>query len=310
MIHEGSPVTAIELTKRLYPSRDDQTNQTSVSHWGFILIYKENPRNFLQVWFKIVPRDAMTENYYNQLTPHYRHIYKDWNQSVQHQAEVLDEIIGEHFGKGVKTILDAACGIGTQSIGLAEHGYQVSASDISSSEIDEARLETHKRNLSIHFEVVDMRFVWNHYGRQFDLVIACDNAIPHLLSDDEIGQTFDQFYQCVAPNGGCMISVRDYASMERENYKLYPRQVHESEDEKIVIFDYWKFDGDFYDMTTYIIEDKGQPLATTHVVKGGRYYCISINRLEQLMQRVGFEDVTTIRDRFFQPLIIGRKKAD
>jgi hypothetical protein len=31
-----------------------------------------------------------------------------------------------------------------------------------------------------------MRAAHDHHGREFDVVIACDNAIPHLLSDDEI----------------------------------------------------------------------------------------------------------------------------
>ena len=252
----------------------------------------------------------MTDSYYDGLSPHYRFIYQDWEQSVQRQAEILDGVIHEYFPDWVKTILDAACGIGTQCVGLAERGYKLTASDISSSEIEEARLEAKKRNLSIDYQIVDMRYVWNHYGRQFDMVIACDNAIPHLLTEDDIQQTFEQFYQCVKPHGGVILSVRDYAKMEHGINKLYPRQVHETTDGKIVILDHWKFDGDFYDMTTYVIEDKGQPLANTHVIKGGRYYCISTDRLEHLLARVGFEKVVTLHDRFFQPLILGVKQKE
>jgi SAM-dependent methyltransferase len=251
----------------------------------------------------------MLESYYNQLSPHYKHIYQDWNESVQRQAEILDAVIHEQIGSHAKSILDAACGIGTQSIGLAQMGYALTASDISASEIEEARAEAEKRHLNIDFEVVDMRQAWNHYQRQFDVVLACDNAIPHLLTDEEILQTFQQFYECTRLDGGCIISVRDYAAMARGGSKLYPRQVHETEDGKIVIFDHWAFDGDFYDMTTYVVEDKGQPLANTHVIRGGRYYCIGADRLEQLMARAGFVNVVTLRERFFQPLIVGVKKG-
>jgi 2-polyprenyl-3-methyl-5-hydroxy-6-metoxy-1,4-benzoquinol methylase len=187
----------------------------------------------------------MLKNYYDQLSPHYQYIHQDWNQSVQRQAEILDGIIQQFFGNKLHTLLDAACGIGTQCIGLAEKGYQVTASDISSAAIEEARSESHKRGLNIDFEIVDMRQVWSHFGRMFDVVLACDNAIPHLLSDADILQAFEQFYQCTRPGGGCIISVRDYAAMERGGSKLYPRTVHETPEGKIVIFDHWKFDGDF-----------------------------------------------------------------
>ena len=33
---------------------------------------------------------------------------------------------------------------------------------------------------------------------------------------------------------------------------------HEVVGGRIVIFDLWEFDGDFYDITTYVMEDKGQ----------------------------------------------------
>jgi len=249
----------------------------------------------------------MLKNYYDQLSPHYQYIHQDWNLSVQRQAEILDGIIRQHFGSEAHTLLDAACGIGTQCIGLAEKGYHVAASDISSVSIEEARSEAKRRKLVIDFEIVDMRQVWNHFGRAFDVVIACDNAIPHLLSDEDILQAFEQFYRCTQPGGGCIISVRDYAAMERGGSKLVPRTAHETPDGKIIIFDYWKFDGDFYDFTTYIVEDRGKALANTHVIQGGRYYCVSISRLEVLMAQAGYAQVVTLRDGFYQPLLIGSR---
>ena len=75
----------------------------------------------------------------------------------------------------------------------------------------------------------------------------------------------------------------------------------------MVMFDLWEFDGDFYDLTTYIVEDTGQPAARTRVIRGGRYYCVSTTTLETLLGQAGFGHVKTMRDRFFQPLLIGLK---
>ena len=70
---------------------------------------------------------------------------------------MLDNVIHEYFGGKVQRILDAACGIGTQSIGLAQLGYTITASDISASELEQARKEAEKRNLKVEFKVADMR---------------------------------------------------------------------------------------------------------------------------------------------------------
>ena len=249
----------------------------------------------------------MIESFYDQLSPYYKYIFHDWNASVERQSTILDEVIREYFGGNVESILDAACGIGTQSIGLAQKGYVLTSSDISKEEVEKARSEASKRNLDITFGIADMRNLEQTHQVKFDLAIACDNAVPHLLSEDEILQAFQQFYKVTAERGGCMISVRDYDAMERGGKKLVPRLVHDTPQGKIVVFDCWEFDGDFYDITMYIVEDDGQPMLKTNAIRGGRYYCVSILKLETLMQAAGFKTIVTLKDRFVQPLLMGLK---
>jgi SAM-dependent methyltransferase len=250
----------------------------------------------------------MIETYYDQLAPYYKFLLQDWEASVLRQAAVLDGVIREFFGPDARRILDAACGIGTQSLGLAQRGYTVAASDISPVAVARAQAEAVKLGLPITFGVADMRRLATAYPQPFDVVMACDNAVPHLLSEAEILQAFEQFYRCTLPNGGCIISVRDYARLEeRSGKKLYPRAVHPTPDGRVVVFDLWEFDGDYYDFTTYIVEDKNETTAAAHVIRGGRYYCVTLAALESLLRQAGFHRVVTLADRFYQPLVIGLK---
>jgi ubiquinone/menaquinone biosynthesis C-methylase UbiE len=61
------------------------------------------------------------DDFYVRLAPLYDLIFLDWDASMEQQAGHLAGIIGERWGSDVRTILDVACGIGTQSIGLAKH---------------------------------------------------------------------------------------------------------------------------------------------------------------------------------------------
>ena len=247
------------------------------------------------------------ESYYQQLAPYYKYFYNDWEASVRHQAAVLGGVIQEFIGKDSRNILDAACGVGTQSIGLAELGYHVAASDLSSAALEMARNDASKRGLKIEFKTADMRSLSAAYTQQFDVVIACDNAVPHLLSDADILTAFSQFYQCTRPGGGCIVSVRDYDSFERGPQRINARTVHELAGGRLVIFDVWEFEGDFYEMTTYVMEDQGLPTARTQVIRGGKYYCVTIPTLEKLLVKAGFEQVRILRDRFFQPLLVAKR---
>jgi SAM-dependent methyltransferase len=250
----------------------------------------------------------MLETYYDNLAPYYKLLYADWEASIKRQADVLDDVIREFIGLKARTVLDAACGIGTQSFGLARLGYQVTASDISEGEIAQAQSEAEARNLEIAFEVADMRELWQVHQQQFDVVLACDNAVPHLLSDAEILVAFEQFYRCLKPGGGCLLSVRDYAALKQGGFQFYPRIVHQTDSGQVVIFDVWTFAGDFYDMTTYVLEDDGQTAPKTQAIRGGRYYCVTTDTLEGLLEQAGFNGVQTLRDRFFQPLLVGLKR--
>ena len=75
----------------------------------------------------------------------------------------------------------------------------------------------------------------------------------------------------------------------------------------MLVFDLWEFEGENYDFTTYLVEDQGQSVANTHVIRGGRYYCVTIAKLETLLQQAGFARVTTLRERYYQPLLVGMK---
>jgi SAM-dependent methyltransferase len=227
---------------------------------------------------------------------------------VARQAEALDSVIREFFGTNINKILDAACGIGTQAIGLATLGYSLTASDISARELAMAEQEARARGLEVTFKRSDMRGVAEEFEEIFHLVIACDNAIPHLLSDEDILRAFRSFHAATVENGGAIISVRDYGGMDKEETIINPRRVHNITGGRVVLFDIWEFNGDYYDVTIYSLADRGDGDLHAKAIRGGRYYCVSIQKLEALFEEAGFEHVTTLRDRFFQPLIVARKK--
>jgi SAM-dependent methyltransferase len=248
------------------------------------------------------------ETFYDDLAPYYKWLYPDWEASVLKQAAQLDEVIREVSKVQPQYILDAACGIGTQALGLARLGYQLTASDISTAELELARREAARQSLSIDFYAADMRELWAMYQKQFDVVIACDNAVPHLLSDADIRLAFEQFHHCLVTGGTAIISVRDYAEMELGGRQFFPRLIHQTPEGRMILFDVWEFAGDYYDLTMYMAEDTGQALAQTHVIRGGRYYCINTDKLELLFRQAGFVGVRTLRKRFYQPLVVAQKR--
>jgi SAM-dependent methyltransferase len=247
------------------------------------------------------------KKFYAGLAPLYHLIYPDWNISIVRQGNMLDAVIRENWGD-VSDILDVSCGIGTQALGLAGIGYVVTASDLSQDEIDRAKREAADRNFSIMFSVADMRRVFEHYKRQFDVVISCDNSVPHLLSDEDIRCAMKQLYDCTRPGGGCIISVRDYETEDLSEQKIKPYGIREENGIRWLIWQVWDPSPPTYDVTMYFVEDRGKSVCKTYAFKS-TYYAIGMSALVVLMQQAGFEDVRRLDGNFFQPLIIGTRKA-
>jgi SAM-dependent methyltransferase len=247
-------------------------------------------------------------DFYSKLAPLYHLIYPNWEQSIDRQARHLDAVIRELWGDRVDEVLDAACGIGTQAIGLAQLGYKVTACDLSPGAVARAQTEAGKRGLDMAFSVADMRELCAHYDRSFDLIIACDNAVPHLLSDGEIGLAFREFYRCTKPGGGCLLSVRDYAAEEIGGTKVVPYGIRKAADRCYVLVQVWEFDGPVYDLSLYAVEDRGDAEVTVQVMRT-QYYAVSIDRLIELMADAGYSEVRRLDGRFFQPLIVGTRTA-
>ena len=240
-------------------------------------------------------------DFYNPISSFYHLLYPDWNATIKLQASQLNSIFRELWGDRIQTVLDAACGIGTQSIGLAQLGYKVTASDISSGPLERAKKEADLRNVSISFQIADFRSLSAVHRSTFDVVIACDNAIPHLLTDEEIRQAFVEMRRCISPGGGFVISVRNY-DPEESGTKVVPYGIRPEGKNKYLVFQVWEYQNRIYDLSMYFVKDSGASECVTHVMRS-KYYAIPIKRLIELMNEAGFRDIRRFDDRFFQPLL-------
>ncbi len=247
-------------------------------------------------------------SFYDQLAPFYHLIYPDWKASVRHQGEQLSAVIAAEWPSS-KTALDVSCGIGTQAIGLAMQGFSVQGSDLSTKEVERAKREASEFGVSIDFSVCDMREALAHHGTGFDIVLSCDNSLPHLLTDQDILISLKQMAACVSIGGGCVITVRDYNKEERGKNLVKPYGVRVENGNRYLLFQVWDFEGDRYDFTFYfVVENLSTGQTETHAMRSS-YYAVGTSRLCELMEQAGFINVRRLDGVFYQPVLVGTRAA-
>ena len=249
----------------------------------------------------------ITQTFYDNLASLYDKLFLDWEAATREQAFILDKIFRNYGFDNTAQILDCACGIGTQSIGLASLGYQVTASDISEAEIAEAKERAVKNHAKIRFKHADFCALSEIFSKQFDIVIAMDNALPHMLSKSALEAAIKSITNQIVSGGIFVASIRDYDALLMDKPPYSPPYIHKTDKGQRVSFQTWNWDADHYKLIQYIIDDEN----TLQVSKFEcEYRAIRREELTNLLIANGCRKVTwrfPEETGFYQPIVIANK---
>ncbi len=253
----------------------------------------------------IVPNVSQT--FYDQIAEQYDQFYQDWDETVRSEAQFLQDLFAEYGFDSAARILDCACGIGTQAIGLAALGYDVTGSDLSAGELAEAERRAAERKVKIRFEQADFRALPSVFSKPFDIVIAMDNALPHMLTAADL-QTAAQSIAGQLREGGLFVaSIRDYDLMLTEKPDHSAPYVHRTEQGRRVLFQTWDWHGENYQFIQYIIDD-GETVSVSKFEC--EYRAVRRAELTACLRQAGFRKVRWRMPEdtgFYQPIVIARK---
>jgi len=249
----------------------------------------------------------ITQSFYDNMATQYDKLFLDWQITTHEQAVILERIFAEKGFDRSAAILDCACGIGTQAIGLAALGYSVTASDISEGELCEARLRAERNNVSIRFERADFCALSDSFDEKFDIVIVMDNALPHMLTGAALKKAVDSITGQIRPGGIFVASIRDYDALLMTKPPYSPPYIHKTDNGQRVSFQTWEWNGDNYRLIQYIIDDEAS-------LEISRFECeyrtIRRDELTKLLEDAGCTEVEwkfTEDSGFYQPIVVARK---
>lgn len=249
----------------------------------------------------------ITQTFYDSLAPQYDKFYLDWDAAVKQEAEFLQTLFREHgFDPGAR-ILDCACGIGTQAIGLAALGWRVSASDLSAGELAEAKKRAAERGVEICFKQADFRALQEVFSEQFDIVIAMDNALPHMLTQQDLASAVRSIADRIRPGGLFVASIRDYDQILEEQPAYSAPYVHKTAKGRRILFQTWDWAGENYRFTQYIIDDEDTPQVSKFECE---YRATRRAELTELLLAHGCRTVEwrlPEQTGFYQPIVIAEK---
>jgi glycine/sarcosine N-methyltransferase len=250
--------------------------------------------------------------FYDQMAERYHLIFADWQASIERQAAALDRLIRDALGPGPRSILDCACGIGTQAIGLARLGHRVQATDLSPAAIERAEREAAAAGVAIAFGVADLRALSNSVSGSFDVVLACDNVLPHLLTDDDLRLATANMAAKLRPGGLFLASIRDYDRLAQERPRTEGPRVIDGPDGRRIVFQIWDWaeDGGTYRLQQFIVRETGAGWETDCFAAD--YRALLRHDLDAALRDAALERIEWLEPEasgFYQPIMTARAKA-
>lgn len=258
--------------------------------------------------------------FYDFIAPMYSRIYgASWAEIVDRQGRKLDEIISacctSELGRPIE-VLDSACGIGTQILGLAKRpSYRVTGSDLSAAAVEQARSYAAQAGVPvalIHGDMLELSPLVG--GRKFDVVLSCDNVLRHLPTRAMVDSALREIHNCLCPGGIVIATLRDFTAERQQiaaggtGHSIKPYSAHNLDGTLEAYFQVGRFDGDFYHLDFFAVAKQGD--VATAKTASLELLAFDVNEVMDRMREVGFSDVQVERavpEFYGHDLIVARK---
>ena len=249
------------------------------------------------------------ESFYDGLANEYHLIFGDWWSAAQWQGDIISTLLAAEGIDPPSQVLDCTCGIGTQAISLAAHGYRLTGTDVSRTSIARAKTEAKSRDIPITLSVADVRRLPTQFDQRFKAVISCDNALPHLLNDEDLVAALVSTHRTLVEGGLFIASIRDYDTLRAERSQGIPPTIMGVHGNRHGYAQAWQWsdDGSQVDISLFVLhETPGGWSASVHETT---YRALLRADLNAALVQAEFSTIRWFMPEvtgYYQPIVVAR----
>ncbi|MBP2620782.1 class I SAM-dependent DNA methyltransferase [Streptococcus panodentis] len=196
-----------------------------------------------------------------------------------------------HFPKDKKKLLELACGTGIQSICFQQAGFEVTGLDLSQEMLDLAQKRSREAGLDIPFiqgNMLDLSGIG-----PFDLVTCYSDSICYMADEVEVGDVFQQVYDCLNEDGIFIFDVHSTYQID----EVFPGySYHENAEDFAMVWDSYADEAPHsvvHELTFFVQEEDGRFTRFDEVHEERTYEILTY---DILLEQAGFRNVKVYAD--------------
>lgn len=237
-------------------------------------------------------------NVYDQFSEDYDR-FVNWAARLALELPFLTAQLADHETESdqKKAVLDVACGTGQHVIALAREGLNIKGADFSAKMVALAQENAQNAGMDLTFRQAGFGQLADSFGNHaFDSLICLGNSLPHVLSEDMMLRTFDDFKSVLRPGGKIIIQNRNFDLVVKQQIRWMEPQTHREDGKTWIFIRFYDFDPDgriTFHILTLTMQEKGdfqQRIVST------RLWPVQQVQLVDFLERAGFRDIRQFGD--------------
>jgi SAM-dependent methyltransferase len=158
-----------------------------------------------------------------------------------------------------------------------------------------ARREAQRFGVDVRFSLADFRDLSGVPG-EFDAVISCDNAIPHLLLEADVPRALAEMRSVTRPGGLLVVTMRDFDRALAERPPIAPPVVVPGSPRRVLVrLHDWDDDAPCYTVRYLVLTEAGESWKLQE--HRMRYRAITRRELTSAAQAAGYREIIWHPDR-------------
>jgi hypothetical protein len=145
------------------------------------------------------------------------------------------------------------------------------------------------------------------FAEPFDIVIAMDNALPHMLTANDLAAAIQSIVGQIKTGGLLVASIRDYDALLADKPPYSPPYIHKTEKGQRVSFQTWSWNEDNYKLVQYIVDDETELKISKFECE---YRAVCRDELTNILLSCGCSNVIwkfPEETGFYQPIVIAKR---
>ena len=140
----------------------------------------------------------------------------DWEKRKAGEGGFFENLLHKH---GVRSVIDVSTGSGFHAVQLKQAGFDVVATDGSSTMLTKARANFRKHGLDIESHYRDWHSLDPQELGQFDAVVCLGSSLCHVFAAHDRLSVLAKFRALLKPGGLLIVDQRNFLAIRAGNFK-------------------------------------------------------------------------------------------